>query len=195
MRTLEAREGEELACLRATLRELRALIPLRYRERHAAARASARPEARPPREERPRCGARCRNGSACQAPVVWHAGEPPRRRCRMHGGASTGPRTPEGRARSLAAIGQAPRVATGWDEARLHLRPVDGCHACLLAARRCRGASDWLVRQAEGRGLVPADVQRVVMWTRCRVHAREQLAAWERAGRRTMTLTVSRPCP
>ncbi len=38
----------------------------------------------------PRCGARTRAGRACQAPAM------PNGRCRMHGGASTGPRTPEG---------------------------------------------------------------------------------------------------
>ena len=40
--------------------------------------------------EAPRCGARTRRGTACQAPAM------PNGRCRMHGGASTGPRTPEG---------------------------------------------------------------------------------------------------
>jgi len=37
-----------------------------------------------------RCGARTRKGMPCQAPAMRN------RRCRMHGGASTGPRTPEG---------------------------------------------------------------------------------------------------
>jgi hypothetical protein len=45
----------------------------------------------------PRCGAKTRQGKACQAPAM-HNG-----RCRMHGGASTGPRTPEGLARSRRA--------------------------------------------------------------------------------------------
>jgi hypothetical protein len=56
---------------------------------------------RPPRAARPRCGARTRAGNACRAPVVWLVGAPAPRngRCRMHGGLSTGPRTPEGRAR------------------------------------------------------------------------------------------------
>src|SRR5208282_1079137 len=42
----------------------------------------------------PRCGAKTRRGTACQSPAM------PNGRCRMHGGASTGPRTPEGLARS-----------------------------------------------------------------------------------------------
>jgi hypothetical protein len=45
----------------------------------------------------PRCGARTRRGTACQAPAMRNG------RCRMHGGPSTGPRTPEGLARSRRA--------------------------------------------------------------------------------------------
>ncbi len=46
----------------------------------------------------PRCGACCkRTGLACKAAAM------PNGRCRIHGGASTGPRTPEGLARSKAA--------------------------------------------------------------------------------------------
>lgn len=53
-----------------------------------------------PRKERPQCGAMCRDGTPCQAPVVWNkAHNAPRNgRCRVHGGLSTGPRTEEGRA-------------------------------------------------------------------------------------------------
>lgn len=45
----------------------------------------------------PRCGARTRCGGICKQPAM------PNRRCRMHGGASTGPRTPEGLERVRAA--------------------------------------------------------------------------------------------
>ena len=41
-----------------------------------------------------RCGAKTRKGTACQRPANKRNG-----RCRVHGGASTGPRTEEGRAR------------------------------------------------------------------------------------------------
>jgi len=41
-----------------------------------------------------RCGAKTRKGTACQRPASKRNG-----RCRVHGGASTGPRTEEGRAR------------------------------------------------------------------------------------------------
>ena len=46
----------------------------------------------------PRCGARRKSdGQPCQAPAMANG------RCRLHGGKSTGPRTPEGRARAAAA--------------------------------------------------------------------------------------------
>ena len=48
---------------------------------------------RPRKADRPRCGARTRKGTPCRAPAV-HDG----RRCRIHGGLSTGPRTDVGRA-------------------------------------------------------------------------------------------------
>lgn len=40
-----------------------------------------------PKPLRPFCGAKCRDGHACLARVV-----PGKRRCRMHGGLSTGPK-------------------------------------------------------------------------------------------------------
>ena len=46
----------------------------------------------------PRCGATCkRTGQPCQGAAM------PNGRCRMHGGTSTGARTPEGKARCRAA--------------------------------------------------------------------------------------------
>jgi hypothetical protein len=45
----------------------------------------------------PRCGARTRCGGACRQPAM------PNGRCRLHGGLSTGPRTPAGLARSRRA--------------------------------------------------------------------------------------------
>ncbi|MDA8649494.1 hypothetical protein N9M31_05750 [Alphaproteobacteria bacterium] len=45
-----------------------------------------------------RCGAKTRRGTACQRPANKKNG-----RCRLHGGASTGPKTAEGRARIAAA--------------------------------------------------------------------------------------------
>ena len=45
-----------------------------------------------------RCGAKTRAGGACQNPAIGG-----RSRCKLHGGRSTGPRTPAGKARVIAA--------------------------------------------------------------------------------------------
>src|SRR5271157_2872335 len=46
----------------------------------------------------PRCGAHTRSGCPCRSPAVRG-----KLRCRMHGGRSTGPRSPEGRDRIRVA--------------------------------------------------------------------------------------------
>lgn len=45
----------------------------------------------------PRCGAKTRKGTPCKAPAMANG------RCRMHGGKSTGPKTPEVLERSRKA--------------------------------------------------------------------------------------------
>jgi hypothetical protein len=50
------------------------------------------------RKDRPCCGARNRRGCPCAVRI-----EPGKKRCRFHGGLSTGPRTAEGRQRIAAA--------------------------------------------------------------------------------------------
>ena len=45
-----------------------------------------------------RCLAKTRQGTPCQNPAIGG-----RNRCKLNGGKSTGPRTPEGKARSIAA--------------------------------------------------------------------------------------------
>ena len=54
---------------------------------------------------RPRCRAKTRRGSPCQAPAVWNrvVDRPVNGRCKLHGGLSTGPKTPEGKRRSAQA--------------------------------------------------------------------------------------------
>ncbi len=61
------------------------------------------------------CGAKTRKDTPCQAKALANG------RCRNHGGLSTGPRTPEGRARSLAALrggNKAWRIRAGKSEAQ-----------------------------------------------------------------------------
>jgi hypothetical protein len=44
----------------------------------------------------PRCGAKTRQGQKCRAPAMRNRKTGEYTRCRMHGGASTGPKTAEG---------------------------------------------------------------------------------------------------
>ncbi|MDQ7251020.1 HGGxSTG domain-containing protein [Dongia sedimenti] len=46
-----------------------------------------------------RCGAKTRSGDSC-----YCRPEPGKKRCKLHGGRSTGPKTPEGMARTLTAL-------------------------------------------------------------------------------------------
>ncbi len=50
-----------------------------------------------PRSPHPRCGAETRDGCACRQPAMKNG------RCRLHGGKSTGARTPAGRRRVQTA--------------------------------------------------------------------------------------------
>lgn len=54
----------------------------------------------------PRCGAKTRAGHPCRAPAVKNPRVKPAAglRCRMHGGASTGPKTPEGKAAQCKSV-------------------------------------------------------------------------------------------
>lgn len=57
---------------------------------------------------KPICGARTRKGTPCQCRKLLRKG-----RCKRHGGASTGPKTAEGRARALANL----KRGAGFSEA------------------------------------------------------------------------------
>lgn len=71
--------------------------------RAAEARVKAKRRRLTPKSQRPRCGAKCRSrgGAACQAAPVWdHEQDRARNgRCKNHGGGSTGPKTPAGKAK------------------------------------------------------------------------------------------------
>lgn len=95
------RTPEEKRARRAeTMRAVAAIAARRRRP------DDARTNRRPVPSKRPVCGARCRDGHACTARVVWLPGEPAPRngRCAMHGGLSTGARTDEGRAKIRAGL-------------------------------------------------------------------------------------------
>jgi hypothetical protein len=57
------------------------------------------------------CGAKTRAGWPCRGIPVWRPeNSPGRPRCRLHGGRSTGPKTPDGRARIAASNRQRRRA-------------------------------------------------------------------------------------
>jgi hypothetical protein len=67
----------------------------------------------------PRCRARTRAGGSCQQPAMSNG------RCRMHGGASTGPRTPEGLQRIVEAHTVHGRYGAEMRELRRLMRLLD----------------------------------------------------------------------
>ena len=103
-----------------------------------------------------RCGAKTRKGSPCQRPARLPVG-----RCRVHGGASCGPRTAEGRARIAAAQAthgrltkekraEAKRRAQVGREIRAELRQAEAeCIAVGLLAKDWRAQFDFHGRSDE----------------------------------------------
>jgi hypothetical protein len=64
----------------------------------------------------PRCGAKTRRGTSCQCPAMKNG------RCRLHGGLSTGPKTPEGIERIRRAVTKHGRYANQVRRPRRKLR-------------------------------------------------------------------------
>ena len=111
------------------------------------------------RKFRPRCCAKTRAGAPCIMRVV-----PGKRRCRFHGGMSTGPRTKPGRARIAEAqrrrwfsVTQILGFATISGNLGVELVQLDagGCHARTLTHRfwciGTRGISRRQIRISHGR--------------------------------------------
>jgi hypothetical protein len=73
------------------------------------------------------CGARTRAGEVCQSPGM------PNGRCRVHGGLSTGPRTPEGLERSRTARWQHGYYSAQAKRERVEARQVRASLRLLLA--------------------------------------------------------------
>lgn len=75
------------------------------------------------RKHRSLCGAKTRKGTPCQAKVYWPSDEDvPSKRCRMHGGLSTGPTTEEGRKRLAKSAKE--NMERVWRERREGKRPM-----------------------------------------------------------------------
>ena len=67
--------------------------PLRQRKLYLLAQEARRGRCKPSPSKPATCGAKTRRGTACMCLAMKNG------RCRLHGGLSTGPRTPEGRQR------------------------------------------------------------------------------------------------
>jgi len=107
------------------------------------------------------CGAKNRRGLPCQCKELYENG-----RCKFHGGLSTGPKTPEGKARSLAAMraghaawaarrraasGKPPRSAAARSTNR---RPVFGAYSDLPFAKRLPSGTAAVLVFVRGKGSI-----------------------------------------
>ena len=108
----------------------------------------------------PRCGARTRSGSACRAPAVQG-----RRRCRLHGGLSTGPKTAAGLGRVRAARTKHGRYSAEHLAFRRMVRNYvrGGLHSAMTFPLEMR-------THVRARALAPIP-RWVLQWMRSTVHA------------------------
>lgn len=91
----------------------------------------------------PRCGARTRSGAPCRAPAMWSKRTQRYTRCRMHGGASTGPRTAEGLEQCRKANWKNGKRSRAWIAQR-RAQAVE-FRALLAEVQRCLSkAKAWL---------------------------------------------------
>ena len=74
----------------------------------------------------PRCGAKTRKGTSCNGPAMANG------RCRMHGGKSTGPRTPEGLERARRGNWKHGRYSAEAKAGRQYLKEFFRTNAALL---------------------------------------------------------------
>lgn len=78
----------------------------------------------------PRCGAKTRKATSCRGPAMKNG------RCRMHGGSSTGPKTPEGKKKISMAHWKTGRFSKKAIEQRSHFRKLlRDSHAVLKMLR------------------------------------------------------------
>lgn len=123
----------------------------------------------PDQEPVPRCGALTRADTFCKLPPM------PNGRCRMHGGASTGPTTAKGRQRSLKALrdGHAAWLARKNDPAT-HVSPEPDSEDPALDVI-------WRAIQTEyGAGLNPAQLSQKYGQPPADIKARAKAFRWKR---------------
>lgn len=98
------------------------------------------------RMSKPTCKARTRRGTVCMCKP-----EPGKRRCRLHGGKSTGPRTPEGKAQSSKNLQRASEAISADTPAAREARHRRAVNAAATRARN-RRLPTWLRTLREPRG-------------------------------------------
>jgi hypothetical protein len=99
----------------------------------------------------PRCGAKNRAGCPCRAPAM------PNGRCHLHGGKSTGPRTPQGIARSFAANTRHGRQSAPRRTQQLYVRTATRRGRLTAAALRLEAhlPKEMAARRSSGRQSTP----------------------------------------
>ena len=118
------------------------------REREPIERVRARLEALVMANAAPRCGARStRTGKPCRAAAM------PNGRCKLHGGKSTGPRTPEGLERSRRANWKHGYYSREAKAERSRVR------AAILAVRYLRDSTGW--KRPEVRSIFAFDAHKI----------------------------------
>ena len=112
-----------------------------------------------------RCGAKTRRGTACQRPANKGNG-----RCRLHGGASSGPRTEQGRAKiALAAAGLKRQVVSKvWNKDQFRLSVVfeysskdafEKCREIFGELERSEFMNKFAVKFQNNRGIVVSEFE------------------------------------
>jgi hypothetical protein len=110
----------------------------------------------------PRCGAKTRRGTACQCPALRG-----KRRCRLHGGLSTGPKTLDGLARNRAANTKHGRFSAEGQAAarwcrmyfRNGYRSLRALGSGTIRGMNGRAYFECLLAQEEINGIAPALVE------------------------------------
>jgi len=144
-----------------------------------------------PRHLRPRCMARRRDGRRCQAKVAWNEDYdcPRNGKCRVHGGASTGPKTLQGRQR----IAESNRRRA---EVKRQAQAQAAARAEALAQAKTRAAAQVQEQDtAQAQSLAREQVEALATYQRARAYA--ELVRWaeswkevERAYRRCLKCGV-----
>jgi len=109
------------------------------------------------KKDRPKCGAKTRRGTPCQAPPVWDkANDQPRNGgCKLHGGLSTGRRSGDTRpSRELTVLrDQAKRAAKQQKIDARWQKKLDGWKTDALAESAARAEAKRLRKNARARAL------------------------------------------